>query len=188
MTDFLEIKPAEINKATIKEINGLSEGLKTKGIKAATREAAKPILAAMKASAPDDPRTPGSRLKQAMNITPVTSRTVINTVKGPSPLSVPPETATFIVGPNKKRFTKNKVRHRIEGAAGLAIMLEGGVKAHTIGSVFQRMRVGSNWVRGPIRHPGIRPRRFMAGSIESGGRKMQDAFFNRLSKFLETGK
>lgn len=180
---MIALKTLPDNKQSLERLQGLAGNLQEKGLRSALRGAAKPLAAAMKAAAPDDPRTGGTRLAQAINITQAKKGARVRTGRGDRFVDVETDEAAVVVGPNKKVGGQN--------VAWLAWMLEGGTKPHKIGpkakNAANRLIIGGRTLpKGQsVTHPGIRPRGWMANAFVAAAGQVEQGFYTGLEQWIK---
>ncbi|HQU87564.1 MAG TPA: HK97 gp10 family phage protein [Denitromonas sp.] len=178
MTDLITIEATvEQNQITIGELQALAANLQQKGVRAALRAAAKPLQAAMRSAAPDDPRTSGSRLSQAINITQAKTGTRVRTGAGDRVADVGESELGVVVGPNKKVGGEN--------VGYIGWMLEAGTKAHKISAKNNILKLGPRFIRGDVAHPGIRARNWMSGAFAAASSLVEQQFYAGLESWLD---
>ena len=148
-------------KKAVDTLKGLSANLQQKGVLSALHVAARPLIVAMKANAPDDPATGGSRLAMAVNKTRAKPGRKVGTGKGYRVVKSEGEEIALLVGPNKK------VAGKYVGYIGW--FLEQGAKPHRIGKG---------------QHPGVAPRRWMSKSLQSSESMITTGFYTGLEKWI----
>jgi hypothetical protein len=148
-------------KQAIDTLKGLSANLQQKGVLSALHVAARPLIIAMRASAPDDPATGGSRLAMAVNKTRAKPGRKVGTGTGYRVVKSEAEEIALLVGPNKK------VNGKYVGYIGW--FLEQGAKAHRIGKG---------------QHPGVAPRRWMSKALQSSESMIQTGFYTGLERWI----
>jgi hypothetical protein len=158
---MIDIELTGEQKKSIDTLKALSANLQQKGVLSALHVAARPLIIAMRANAPDDPATGGSRLAVAVNKTRAKPGRKIATGRGYRVVKSEAEEIALLVGPNKK------VTGKYVGYIGW--FLEQGAKAHRIGKG---------------QHPGIAPRRWMSRSLESSESMIKTGFYTGLEKWI----
>ena len=176
MTDFLEMQFSGLEDLQ-EDLKTLSTALQDKAVTSALKAGANPIAQKMRALAPDDSRTAGTRLGRAVNITMAKNNSKVSTGLGRRSVSLAQGEQGIVVGPNKK----------VDGKPyqWLATILEGGTKPHTLGKPGRFIRVGGTYVWGRVKHPGTRPTMWMSKSFEGADEAFQTNFYNGLAKFLD---
>lgn len=180
---MIELQTLPENRDSLARLQGLAADLQEKGVRSALRVAAKPLQAAMRSYAPDDPRTSGTRLAEAINITQAKKGTRVRTGAGDRFVDLETDEAGVVVGPNKKVRTQN--------VTWLAWMLEGGTKAHKIAprakNAAGRLIIGGRTLpKGQaVTHPGIRPRGWMGQAFATASGQVQQGFYTGLEGWLK---
>ena len=177
MSDLIGLAVDPANAKTLGELRSLSSELQQKGVRAALKAGAKPLQIAMKAAAPDDKKTAGSRLAKAINTTQAKTGQGVMTGLGGRNVSVGPDEVAVIVGPNKKVDGRRET--------GIAWMLEVGTKAHKISAKNNVLVIGKNFLSGDINHPGIRARNWMANSFIAASTQVEGQFYQGLEKWMD---
>lgn len=177
-SDLIEVS-ADVaqNKRTLGELRALSSDLQEKAVKSALRVAAKPLAEAMKRTAPDDPRTAGSRLERAVSITQAKTGARVRTGAGGRSVALESGEFGVIVGPNKKVDGRSQ--------AGLALMLEGGTKVHKISSKNNILRIGRSFIARAIQHPGAQATNWIGGAFDSAASQVENQFYVGLEKWIK---
>jgi hypothetical protein len=167
----------EQNQKTLGELQELSANLQEKGIRSALRVAAKPLQAAMQAAAPDDSRTPGSRLARSINITQAKTGATVRTGAGDRAVVVGDGEVGVIVGPNKKVGGT--------GVGYIGWMLESGTKAHKIKSKRKFLKIGGRFAGRSVMHPGVKAMAWMSRSFDSASSLVEEGFYTGLEKWMD---
>jgi len=175
--DLISVEPIEAqNKKTIDTLKTLSRDLQDKAIKSALRVSAKPLAESMKSGAPGSPKTAGTSLAQAVNISQAKSGARIRTGAGNRAVSLSSGEFGVIVGPNKKVGG--------ESLGALAMLLEGGAKAHKISSKNNILKLGVRFLRGAVNHPGFRAKNWMTGAFDMSAPMIEQQFYTGLDKWI----
>jgi HK97 gp10 family phage protein len=162
------------SRKLLADLQALSADLQVKTIRAALRAGAKPIAAAMKAAAPDDAGTAGTRLASAINITQAKTGTKVLTGAGGRSVSLNEGEVGIVVGPNKKVGGVNW--------GWLAHLMEHGTRPHTIDNSESLLVIAGRFTAGPVQHPGTRARHWMNKAYLSSKGKFESAFYTTLQK------
>lgn len=192
-TDFIRLEPLPENAQVIERLNTLADGLQDKALYRAVRAAATPISNLMKATAPDDPSTPGSALALAVNISRLKNGQGVRVGQGSQTTAVMGEgEVAAVVGPNRRSMTVSGQKFDLRFLQTIALWVEHGTKPHKIGvrrrrhgKAKRRLSIGGSVVTGPIPHPGTRPTHWMQRSLDAAGGQIQAEFYRSLSEFLE---
>lgn len=178
-SDLIQVSPDELaNRKTLDTLHTLSVDLQDKAVKSSLRVSAKPLMMAMKRNAPDDSATAGSRLERAINIRAVQTGKQVATGAGVRNVSLKQGDFGVVVGPNK-RVGGMKV-------GKLAMLLEGGAKAHKIAPRKKSvLRLGQRIVQGSVNHPGIKARHWMTGAFDSSRSTIESQFYIGLNKWIQ---
>ncbi len=185
-------------RESLSTLQALSADLQKKGVVAALHAGAVPALNALKANAPDDSKTGGSRIQAAINKTQVKGSAVLQTSNGKRVINLPDDTFALVIGPNKK------VGKRAVG--WLAHILEVGAKAHKIERVikhttktyikggadykktvtkFKRpMKINGNFVWGEVSHPGFGQKRWIEKAMASSESQIEENVYRGLDKWI----
>lgn len=175
-------------QAAADQLTTLADELQVKAIRSGLHSAGGLIVKAMRAHAPDDPRTPDSRLARAINKTTYKSGKAVQGVgasKGEGASTVAGDQVAILVGPNKGR-AKDKVAY-------IGRFLEHGTKPHRISSKTNKQSgslwINGRWHTGSVMHPGIKPRRWMARAADSvSDSAFLSQFYKQLERYLERQK
>lgn len=191
--DFIRLEPLPENAQVIERLNTLADGLKDKALYRAVRASATPISNLMKATAPDDPSTPGSALALAVNISRLKHGQPVRVGQGKhSKADIGEGEVAAVVGPNRRSMTISGQKFDLRFLQTIALWVEHGTKPHQIGirrrkhgKRKRRLSIGGSFVTGPISHPGTRPTHWMQRSLEAASGQMQTEFYRSLSDFME---
>lgn len=184
--ELLSLEISEVNAESIRRLNTMEAGLQDKALYRAVRGAAKPVNDAMVASAPDDPATPGSSLALAVNILRLKDGQRIKLGRGvQSRAQLEPGVVAAVVGPNRGRVTIGDSKFNLRPLQQVALWAEHGTDPHRLGNRKFSLRIGGKFIKGPIEHPGARPKRWMQGSLDLSSSQIPAAFYASLKKFLE---
>ena len=180
---LIDIEPLPENREAIRKLRLLSDTLQEKGVRSALRVAAKPQLEALRRAAPDDPKTAGSRLSQAMNITQARTGTRVRTGAGGRYVDLKADEVGLVVGPNKRVTAGDS---GIRQWAWLAWILEVGSKQHQIRprrqNRFGLLYFDGRWHKS-VTHRGSR--RHMGWMSKSYTPLAEEAFYQGLEKWLD---
>ena len=194
MSDFIgvDINRADVRR-TIDELRELESTLSEKSIRTVLRNAAKPMVLAMKSAAPGK-----SLLKDSINAKQVKDGDVVRTGSGERALTFGNEEYGIIVGPNvgtKSSVTTVsssfgnfdlKVTRRFKMAKPVAMWLEHGTSAHTIKPKRGKsLYINGNWVGHPVKTRGIRARHWMRNAAQFAASAVDSQFYTSLSKELD---
>ena len=167
---MIDIELSGGQKQAIDTLKGLSSNLQQKGVLSALHVAARPLIIAMRANAPDDPSTGGSRLAMAVNKRRAKPGTKVSTGKGHRVIKAESDEVALLVGPNKK------VNGKYVGYIGW--FLEQGARSHSNAKKAKYYRTGTGV------HPGIAPRRWMSKSLESSESMIRTGFYTGLERWI----
>lgn len=185
-TDFIRLEPLPENAQVIERLNTLADGLQDKALYRAVRASATPISNLMKATAPDDPSTPGSALALAVNISRLKAGQPVRVGQGThSKADIGDGEVAAVVGPNRRSMTISGQRFDLRFLQTVALWVEHGTRPHQVGKKKARLSIRGVMVTGPIRHPGTRPRHWMQRSLEAASGQMQTEFYRSLADFME---
>ena len=161
-------------KKAVDTLKGLSANLQQKGVLSALHVAARPLIVAMKANAPDDPKTAGSRLEMAVNKTRAKPGRKVGTGKGYRIVRSEGDEIALLVGPNKKVGGEN-VNY-------IGWFLEMGVRKHRIGKKNRLYKTGQTgqgkW------HPGIAAKYWQSRAMQAAEPMMKTGFDSGLEKWI----
>jgi len=162
-------------QASIDTLRSLSRDLQQKGVRSALRASAVPLVVAMKAAAPDDPRTTGSRLEQSINRTIAKPGRKVKTGRGDRIVKQEGEEIAILVGPNKG-VSKQKVGY-------IGWFTEKGTKPHTLESKKIR-RISKALGRKSSMHPGSRAQHWMENAFSASQGQVESLFYSNLEKWI----
>ena len=157
-------------KKSLDTLKSLSANLQQKGVLSALHVAARPLIVAMKAAAPDDSATAGNRLAMAVNKTRAKPGRKVATGKGYRIVKSEDNEIALLVGPNKK------VGGKAVGYIGH--FLEMGTKPHSVAKKGKAYRSGGK------NHPGIAPRQWMSRSLQASESMIKTGFYSGLEKWI----
>ena len=170
---MIEIK-ADTQDA-LRRMELVSDELKSKAVGSGLTAAAKPIKATMAQLTPVDQ----GDLKRAVNQRRVSGRAAARLSLFGDSVRLAPGQVAILIGPNKKIGKRNQAR--------VGNLLEFGTKAHTIKPRGLRgvLRIGATGFARKVRHPGIRPIKYMQRSLDANAQQIDDLFIEGVSKRLD---
>lgn len=171
-------------------LRALSADLQQKGVRTALRASGKPIADAMKAAAPNDPMTPGSRLASAINITIAKPGRKVRTSAGDRVIRRESDEIALLIGPNKPVALNSGFvgpvanKKKAFGPVGyIAWFTEEGTQPHDITLKKGRkvFHFGAASDRGfvrrkTVRHLGTRALNWQTKAMNSGRPQMESLF------------
>lgn len=167
---MIDVQLTGEQKKSLDTLKSLSANLQQKGVLSALHVAARPLIVAMKANAPDDPATGGSRLAMAVNKTRAKPGRKVATGRGYRVVKSDDQEIALLVGPNKK------VNGKYVGYIGH--FLEIGTKPHSVAKKGKAYRSGGKT------HPGIAPRQWMSKALQSSESMIKTGFYSGLDKWI----
>lgn len=175
---MIEIQKDRENARTLERLDKLSVELKSKAVGSGLTSAAKPIKALMKSLAPEDT----GKLKQAVNQTRISARASRRLELFGETQTLAPGEVAILIGPNKKVGGRSR--------AGIASLLEFGTAPHDITPKNRRglkgiLRIGKSGFARKVRHPGIKPRRFMQKSLDMNEAQIEQLFLDGVAKRID---
>jgi len=153
-----------------KELKKLDEKTLKKALRSGLVYAIKPLKATLKGEAPDDPTTAYSRIRDSIGHKQLNERKKAR-------LGISMDQVGIFVGPVRK------VRGKSWGF--LARWAEGGTRPHVIKAKSNRgfLRFGGIFAK-KIKHPGVKPNRFIQRSMDKTTSMFQSRFYDGLSRYL----
>lgn len=198
---MIQLKTLPQNAKALQDLRELGADLQKKGVVSAMQSGTLPLVASLKARAPDDPKTGGSRLSAAINRLQVKGSTVLQTSSGKRNINVPDNVYGLVVGPNKGS--------RKKAVGWLGHILQVGAKKHDVerivrrtfrvfsadGLSYKNKRVRFNkaikytggdggFSRGPIVHPGFGARDWIGSALSEAEPLIDERFYAGLNKWI----
>lgn len=182
---MIELSTLPQNAANLETLRSLSADLQQKGVRSSLHAAGKPLIQALKSTAPNDNLTAGNRLAEAINKTVAKPGRAVRTGAGKRYVKPESQETALLVGPNKK------VSGKYVGYIGW--FLEEGTKAHKIGPKYsnknKRLKIWNN-VRTfsggrTVNHPGAIKRNWQTRALQQAQPQMESAFYTGLAKWIE---
>ncbi len=183
--ELIKLETIPENKESIDTLRRLGAELQQKGVASALRFAAKPLALAMKATAPDDQETPGTRLSEAINVTKAKKGTRVRTGAGDRFVDVSADELGLVVGPNK-RVSGGPVGY-------LAWFLEHGTKPHAIkpraSKKTFKLQINGSVISGVdgVQHPGVKARHWMGNAFTAASGQVESGFYTGLQRWIKRG-
>lgn len=188
---MIELRTLPENARALQDLRELGADLQKKGVVSSLQAATLPLVGTLKARAPDDPKTGGSRLASAINRLQVRGSTVLQSSAGKRTINVPDNVYALVIGPNKgtKKLKVGWLGHILEVGAK-AHKIERFIKGRAGGTRFRFARPikftrgDGGFAMGPIDHKGFPARDWMGGALGDAESQIDEGFYRGLNRWI----